>query len=466
MIKSRNKFTIVACARWESPYIIEWINYYRKIGFDRIFLYCNDDNPTELYEKLLPFTQGNNPFVTFRFYPDQGQQLRMYAHFLQNDRENTDWISFFDVDEYLRLPHGMQIDEFVDRFDSSVDCIMFNWVFFGPDGHKTEAGTSILREYKRRQSSLHPFTKYVARSSILTGPKLNDVKEGHGFWHCPMGHVDQPVNAVNVLGEDMSTYYDGFPSTSSDFVNDPVRREKLLATAVVHHYAFRSEAAFSERVKRGLGGAFDGQTLWGELAASDRFDGFLAGLHEVEDRSLVDFWPEYLKIAQSTNVLDETVLAGMPLSRSKPATQSSISEWSVNLTPEADARGAVNGVINGQGKFHTDLEDAPWWQVDLDRISGISEIRLFNRMDQRERANRLAIDIGLEAGHLIEIYRRESDEPFGGVDGNPLIFKPTIPIPGRFVRIRLLTRNYLHLDQVEIWGEPLPGLADRAAGTA
>ena len=38
---------------------------------------------------------------------------------------------------------------------------------------------------------------------------------------------------------------------------------------------------------------------------------------------------------------------------------------------------------------------------------------------------------------------------------------PNIPIPGRFVRIRLLTRNYLHLDQVEVYGKALPLLADQ-----
>lgn len=34
---------------------------------------------------------------------------------------------------------------------------------------------------------------------------------------------------------------------------------------------------------------------------------------------------------------------------------------------------------------------------------------------------------------------------------------PTIPVPARFVRVRLLRRDYLHLDQVEVFGEALPG---------
>lgn len=458
---NRFRFSIVACARWESRFITEWLNYYRALGFEHVFLYCNDDDPRELYDKVLPFTQGESPFVTFRFYPIQGEQLRMYSHFLEHDREKSEWISFFDIDEYLRLPSGMSIGDFVAHFDKTADCILFNWIFFGPDGHKEDPGSSILSDYTRRQKSLHPFTKYVARSKIFTGPKLSDVKEGHGFWHCPIDQIDQTIRTVNVLGEDMSHYYEGFPGKSAAFVNDFSRRDRILETAVMHHYAFRSEKAFGERVKRGLGGAFDGQTTWGKLADGDQFEGFLAGLHEVEDLSLVGFWQDRLKKAYSTNIFGAHSGLAIPISRRKRAMQSSVSQWSLYPQPEADAAGAVNGVVDGQGKFHTDIEDSPWWRVDLGQPFGISEVRLFNRMDQpavAERSASLAIEIGLDVNSLVEVFRREDTVPFGGVDGKPMRFVPNIPIPGRFVRIRLLTRNFLHLDQVEVYGDALPHL--------
>ncbi len=480
-VRNKYKFSIVACARWESPYIVEWLNYYRAIGFDHVFLYCNDEKPHQLFERVMPFLGGNDPFVTFRFYRHQGQQLRMYAHFLLCDLNSSEWISFFDIDEYLRLPSNLTITDFVRKFEPNVDCILFNWVFFGPDGHKDNPGSSILTEYRRRQNALHPFTKYVARSKIFTGPKLMDVKEGHGFWHCPIDQIDQKIRVVNVLNEDMSNYYEGFPGKSTEYVNEPSRKEQILATAVVHHYAFRTEKAFQDRVDRGLGGAFDGQVIWGKIASGDKFSEFLAGLNEVEDDSLANFWSNYLKRAESTEVFEagtssvdsERLInstkpgfgSTAPVSRRKRATQSSISEWSAHSSPDDDAAGAVNGLIDGTGKFHTDLDDQPWWQVDLSDLCGITEVRIFNRMEQpavAERASKLVIEVGLKRDSLIEVYRRETDEPFGGIDGNPLIFKPTIPIPGRFVRIRLLTRNYLHLDQVEVYGEPLPNFPQPA----
>ncbi len=454
---SKHEFSVVACARWESPYIVEWLNYYRAIGFDHVFLYCNDDDPRELYGRCLPFVLGPAPFVTFRHYPVQGEQLRMYGHFLLNDRDSTEWVGFFDIDEFLRLPPGQTIGEFVGGMRAPAECILFNWIFFGPNGHRSKPGDSILGDYTFRQKIIHPFTKYVARSHILTGPRLHDVSKGNGFWHCPIGHVDRPIRAVNAIGEDMSRYYDGFPEASAAFANDPGRSAGLLATAMVHHYAFRTETAFVERARRGLGGAFGDQTIWSDLASGDRFASFLAGLHEVEDRSLATFWPDRLEHALAATI-PVSGQAGLPASRGMVATQSSISAWSVGASPESDAIRALNGVIDGRGKFHTDLEDAPWWRVDLGAVHGIREIRLFNRMDHPAvpaRANRLAIDIGFDPGTLFEVFRRDSEVPFGGADGHPLVFTPSIPIPGRFVRVRLLERNYLHLDQVEIYGEGL-----------
>ena len=454
---SKYKFSIVACARWESRFIVEWLNYYRIIGFDHVFLYCNDDDPSELYGKVLPFILGSEPFVTFRHYPVQGEQLRMYSHFLQSDAGLTEWVGFFDIDEFLRLPPGKTIAAFVDGISEPVDCVMFNWVFFGPNGHKDEPGDSILSDYTLRQGQVHPLTKYVARSEILADLKADSSMQGVAFWHCPIGHTNGQIRAVNAIGEDMSSYYDGFPDASAAFANDLARSAALLETAVVHHYAFRSEAAFLERARRGLGGTFGEQTIWSDLAASDGFASFLAGLHEVEDRSLAEFWPRQFERAKAATIA-VTRNSELPVSRGRVATQSSVSAWSEGGTPEADAIRALNGVIDGRGKFHTSLDDCPWWRVDLGEVCGISEVRLFNRMDQpavAERANRIAIDIGFDPDRLIEVFRRESGVPFGGVDGNPLVFAPSIPIPGRFVRVRLLEKNYLHLDQVEVHGEAL-----------
>jgi hypothetical protein len=144
------------------------------------------------------------------------------------------------------------------------------------------------------------------------------------------------------------------------------------------------------------------------------------------------------------------------LALGKPALQSSVSKWSRRPTREADAAGAVSGVIDEFHAFHTDVEDAPWWRVDLGALCDITEIWLFNRIDQDVvimRAARLAVDIGSSEADYAEVFRYDCPTPFGGADGGPLIISFDSGVEGRFVRVRLLHRTCLHLNQVEIYGK-------------
>jgi hypothetical protein len=139
----------------------------------------------------------------------------------------------------------------------------------------------------------------------------------------------------------------------------------------------------------------------------------------------------------------------------KYASQSSVSPWSNKPTTVDDAVGCLIGLPNGQANCHTAYDNGPWWMVDLDRNFAISSIVIFNRIDEREimkRSSRLAVEVASDTGTFHEIYRRDIDEPFGGIDGKPLIIDPAMSIRARFVLIRLLTANFLHLDKVEVYG--------------
>ncbi len=157
---------IAACARWEAPYAAEWLAYHRAIGFEHVYLYCNDDDPAELYEAVLPFTQGPDPFVTFRYFPEQGMQRKMLMDFCAHNGSDFEWVSFLDLDEFLRLPPGQTLPDYMRGFEDKTDCLMFNWVYCGPNGHKTPP-KSVLKDLTRRQASVHPFTKMLFRSWIL-----------------------------------------------------------------------------------------------------------------------------------------------------------------------------------------------------------------------------------------------------------------------------------------------------------
>jgi hypothetical protein len=101
MIRNKYKYSLVACARWEEEDIVEWVEYHRQIGFDHVYVYSNDDDPTALFKRLMPYLFSEIPYVTFMYWPQVGDQPGMYLHFLKNFKQETEWFCFLDIDEFF-----------------------------------------------------------------------------------------------------------------------------------------------------------------------------------------------------------------------------------------------------------------------------------------------------------------------------------------------------------------------------
>jgi hypothetical protein len=444
------KYSICACARWETPFITEWLTYYKALGFDHVFLYCNDDDPAEFYQEILPFTQGAAPFVTFYYHAAQGQQFEMYRHFLQHGLQETEWVSFLDVDEFLRLPKGESIHDFMKRFNPSVDSVLFNWLPFGPNGHKTYPAGPVLENFTRRQESLHPYTKYVTKSNVFTTLSLTEGEQAHGFWHEVTTKFSIPLLSVDVLGDSMADFFQNFPHQGIARLSNPERQARILGLACIHHYAFRSEQAFFDRSARGLQGDFDSQYVWQDHAEAPHFQGLLAAMNAVEDTSLEDFWAVKRQAAAKADI--SIANPNQPISRYKPATQSSVFENALPGGHAGNASGATNGRITGGRKFHTQEEQNPWWQVDLGAFVTIREIHVYNTTDHTaDRCKNLAISVSIDGEYWAELARTPEGEVIGGKTTAPYKWAGPGTAWGRYVRVTLLGVGYLHLDQVEVF---------------
>jgi len=151
---------------------------------------------------------------------------------------------------------------------------------------------------------------------------------------------------------------------------------------------------------------------------------------------------------------------GKLLSRGRPTTQSSASAFGRAGTPEADSAGGVSGLLTGTFQFHTDIEPEPWWQVDLEAPEEVSGVRLFNRFDGVEaRSARLRLLGSLDGENWDVLVVRDDPRPFGGIDGRPFEWRPAVPVRLRFLRVQLLGTDYLHLDQVQVFG-PMRGAGE------
>jgi hypothetical protein len=289
--RKKHKFALVACARWETESIVEWLVYHRHIGFDHVYLYCNDDDPAELYEAVLPFTQGPSPFVHFRHHPAQGEQAAMYQHFLRTFAPACEWFMFLDIDEFVVLRKGVTLESLTAQ--SGADAVLLHWAMAGTNGHKTRPKGPVWRNYSRRAAGLHPYTKPIIRRACFDPARPT----GENFWHDPTAIMTTSSRIVDVTGADARDYYLDFPNKAVAHIERPDFSRQVFEKAFIFHAFMKSEEDALRRLQRGVLGSFKAQDIWRTMQTGDP-EGFLAlmaSLSEVEESHLHDIWVEILR---------------------------------------------------------------------------------------------------------------------------------------------------------------------------
>ncbi len=122
------------------------------------------------------------------------------------------------------------------------------------------------------------------------------------------------------------------------------------------------------------------------------------------------------------------------------------------LTTRIDAAGGCDGVIDGGYGFHTGQAEDPWWQVDLGARRAIGRIVVWNRTDgSPERADHLRVLLSDDGREWRMAFANPGERFYGHTDGKPLCV-PLDDASARFVRLQGVGKNYLHLDEVEVFG--------------
>ena len=105
-----------------------------------------------------------------------------------------------------------------------------------------------------------------------------------------------------------------------------------------------------------------------------------------------------------------------------------------------------NRLVDGNAStifFHTDEEDSPWWEVDLQSETIVHEVNVTNRSDGfEERAIPLLMELSHDQSEWVEVGRRTTgfDQWSQAVGGRG----------ARYVRLRALKRTWLHLEGVAV----------------
>ncbi len=134
---SFNKIKICLCTigKNENLYIKEFVDYYKKLGYDKIFLYDNNDINGERFKDII-YNEIENGFITLIDYRGlngkKNPQINAYRDCYKKNSQKYDWLSFFDIDEYLKLiPSSLNIQNFLNnkRYKHCQN-VKINWIFY------------------------------------------------------------------------------------------------------------------------------------------------------------------------------------------------------------------------------------------------------------------------------------------------------------------------------------------------
>lgn len=154
--------TLIATARNEGPFLLEWVAYHRAIGFDQIIILSDTskDGTEALLVKLastraithIPRTEQPNIDV-------KGFRNRAYAHALTLDIvQASDWVMVLDIDEYLNIHvGGGTLKEFFDAMGKvgHADVISLSWRIFGNAGQSEFVNRLLLPRFTRAAPADH-----------------------------------------------------------------------------------------------------------------------------------------------------------------------------------------------------------------------------------------------------------------------------------------------------------------------
>ncbi len=164
--------SVVAILKDEALYIKEWLDYHISMGVDHFYLYNNDstDNLMEVIEPYLcdtsSYCNNSKKCVTLISYPGKARQVAAYNDALEKFKEESRWLAYIDLDEFICPSEKISLPEFLKDYES-YPALVLNWQLFDTNNHKTPPEGGVLKNYTRVHKLYNRFKENCHIKSII-----------------------------------------------------------------------------------------------------------------------------------------------------------------------------------------------------------------------------------------------------------------------------------------------------------
>ena len=126
------KICLCVIGKNENLYVKEFVEHYKKLGYNKIFIYDNNDINGERFEDIIS-DEIKIGFVSIINYRGLTYvQIQSYEDCYRKNNLTYNWLSFFDFDEFLVVkPHNIKIQNFLNnKRYRYCENIKINWIFY------------------------------------------------------------------------------------------------------------------------------------------------------------------------------------------------------------------------------------------------------------------------------------------------------------------------------------------------
>ena len=235
-IWKKTKVCLCTIIKNENLYIIDYINHYKALGYNHLYIYDNNDINGENVEDLIKnyIKEGFVTLIDYRGYRGPKNQPQNDANYdcYEKHYKEYDWLSFFDLDEYLILTEkGMKIQTLLDNERYKLcPIVKVSWILYSDNNQLYYENKSLLERFPIP-------TKYRGDNggikSIMRGNipyyKFNKTLNPHYLYH--------KVKSCSTTGTFIKgTYYTIRPT---------------YKYAVLNHYNTKTMSEYVKKLKRG-----------------------------------------------------------------------------------------------------------------------------------------------------------------------------------------------------------------------
>ena len=141
------KVALCVIGRLENRYAIEFVEYYKKLGIDHIYIGDNNNDGEEYFEDVLQSYIDGKYVTIIGIRNSPNTQEYYYSWFYDVYHNIYDYIIYVDFDEYLTLVKDKTIKEYLSRNVNNYDIIKLNWMLYTDNDLIYDDGRPCLERF-------------------------------------------------------------------------------------------------------------------------------------------------------------------------------------------------------------------------------------------------------------------------------------------------------------------------------